>query len=225
MIDIRGGQVVHARRGQRADYRPIASTLCKGAEPAAVARALLARSGADLLYVADLDALTGGAPQWAVVAAILAACPGVGLWLDAGYAGLADWHAAAGALGSHAALVSPVFASESLRDRRTAEAVLAACADGILSLDSRAGLPLDPAGCWTRPELWPAHVIVMTLDRVGSEQGPDLDTLARLQALRPDVRFVGAGGVRDDADLARARAAGAWAWLVASALHDGRIRG
>jgi phosphoribosylformimino-5-aminoimidazole carboxamide ribotide isomerase len=36
----------------------------------------------------------------------------------------------------------------------------------------------------------------------------------------PATTLVGAGGVRRSEDLARAAAAGAGAWLVASALHD-----
>ena len=34
---------------------------------------------------------------------------------------------------------------------------------------------------------------------------------------------IGAGGIRSEDDLARASAAGADAWLVASALHDGQL--
>ena len=93
----------------------------------------------------------------------------------------------------------------------------------MLSLDRRDGQRLDPAGCWDRPALWPARVIVMTLERVGADAGPDLDTLRELQARAPEVSLIGAGGIRDGADLERARAAGAAAWLVASALHDGRL--
>jgi phosphoribosylformimino-5-aminoimidazole carboxamide ribotide isomerase len=64
---------------------------------------------------------------------------------------------------------------------------------------------------------------VMTLERVGADAGPDLDTLREVQARSPSTALVGAGGIRDAADLDRAAAAGAWAWLVASALHDGRL--
>ena len=66
-------------------------------------------------------------------------------------------------------------------------------------------------------------MIVMTLDRVGAASGPDLETFARLRAMAADRRWIGAGGVRDADDLAAATAAGADAWLVASALHDGRL--
>ena len=60
----------------------------------------------------------------------------------------------------------------------------------------------------------------MTMERVGSQAGPDLDTLRTLRRNSPGTWLVGAGGVRNAADLARATDAGADAWLVASALHD-----
>jgi phosphoribosylformimino-5-aminoimidazole carboxamide ribotide isomerase len=82
---------------------------------------------------------------------------------------------------------------------------------------------MDRAGCWQAPELWPRDVIVMTLDRVGSAAGPDLLTLAEVRRCAPAARLVGAGGIRNAGDLALARAAGAQAWLVASALHDGHL--
>jgi phosphoribosylformimino-5-aminoimidazole carboxamide ribotide isomerase len=82
---------------------------------------------------------------------------------------------------------------------------------------------LDRAGCWTQPSLWPSRVIVMTLERVGSDGGPDLDTFAQVRRQAPQRQFIGAGGIRDARDLSAAREAGASAWLVASALHDLRL--
>ncbi|MDE2157499.1 MAG: nickel transporter, partial [Burkholderiales bacterium] len=44
-----------------------------------------------------------------------------------------------------------------------------------------------------------------------------------LRARAPASALIGAGGIRDAADLAQAAAAGAEGWLVASALHEGRL--
>ena len=63
----------------------------------------------------------------------------------------------------------------------------------------------------------------MTLERVGADSGPDLDTLREVQSRSPRTRLIGAGGIRNAADLDVAAQAGAEAWLVASALHDGRL--
>lgn len=215
VIDLAGGVVVRAVRGERERYRPIESRLVASCEPVAVAVRLLEYAGADTLYVADLDAIRGGAAQHATLARLRAALPQCTLWLDAGFARVADGESLCAALGR----VVPVFGSESLA-AASELARLRERDDVLLSLDQRAGRALDPAGCFVRPDLWPRRVIAMTLDRVGSASGPDLDTLARIRALAGPRSLIGAGGVRNAADLRAAAAAGAHAWLVASALHD-----
>lgn len=217
------GQVVRAVRGLRSEYRPVVSALCAGSDPVRVAQALCGYAGADTLYVADLDALTGGTAQAAVIRDLLAALPGVSLWLDAGFADAAAFDRLRDVLGEDGARVAPVFASEALATPGAACASLADRSGAILSLDRRGGRRMDPAGCWDRPEIWPERVIVMTLDRVGSFDGPDLGTLRDCARRAPRVTLIGAGGIRDEADLRTAQAAGASAWLTASALHDRRI--
>lgn len=223
VIDLMQGQVVRAQRGQRAQYRPIVSTLCGSAEPVAVARALATHCAAQQLYVADLDALQGRGAQVRALRDIIRALPALEIWLDAGFADAGAAAAMNEQLGDDAARVVTVFGSESLHSRRAFEACFASVPNAVLSLDRRDGLPLDAAGCWELPALWPERVIVMTLERVGADAGPDLDTLRRVQTRAPQASLIGAGGIRDAADLDRARAAGATAWLVASALHDGRL--
>lgn len=212
------GRVVRAVRGDRRSYQPVVSSLCAGSDPVTVAQALCGHTAASVLYLADLDALQGGAVQVEVLRALIAALPGVRIWLDGGFAGVRAVQALMATLGPQVAVrIDPVYASESLQD------VTALGRHAILSLDRRDGQRLDPAGCWDQPALWPARVIVMTLERVGADAGPDLDTLAEVQRRSPAARLIGAGGVRDANDLLAARRAGAVAWLVASALHDGRL--
>lgn len=227
VVDLLQGQVVRAQRGDRANYRPIVSTLCGSSDPLSVAHILCTHCASTRLYLADLDALQGRAAQGDVLRALLAAQPALELWLDAGFA---DADAAAilrERIGASAERIRPVFASESLRSRAAFEEAFGpngrAGREALLSLDRRDGSRLDAAGCWDTPAWWPAHVVVMTLERVGADAGPDLETLRAVQARSPQTRLIGAGGIRDAADLERAEAAGAWAWLVASALHDGRL--
>jgi phosphoribosylformimino-5-aminoimidazole carboxamide ribotide isomerase len=222
VIDLLNGQVVRGVRGDRKAYRPIQSALCASSDPVTVARILVDHCAARQLYVADLDALMGGQAQRDVLRELLMELDGIELWVDAGFAD-ADAAAALGAqLAPHSQRIVPVVASESLRSR----AALEECRDRfgaagvVLSLDRRDGQRLDPAGCWDAMALWPQRVIVMTLERVGSGAGPDLETMAELHRKAPATTLVGAGGVRSADDLARGREAGAGAWLVASALHD-----
>ena len=231
VIDLLRGQVVRGMGGDRQNYRPIESLLCKSSDPVTVARILCEHCDARQLYIADLDALMGGAAQIDVLRSVLEALPQTELWLDAGFADAPGARELLAQLQPVDGRVVPVFGSESLASRVALEACFAWAgappdepADftqrAVLSLDRRGGQRLDAALCWDAPALWPKRVIVMTMERVGSQAGPDLDTMRTLRRNSPGTWFVGAGGVRNAADLARATDAGADAWLVASALHD-----
>jgi phosphoribosylformimino-5-aminoimidazole carboxamide ribotide isomerase len=229
VIDLMHGQVVRARRGDRGSYRPIESRLCGSSDPITVARMLRDHCDARQLYIADLDALTGGPPQVALLRGLQAAFPMTELWVDAGFADAAAVDELLSAVDAPPGSLVPVLASESMRSPQAFEQAFRSAKadlprnDRVLSLDRRDGERLDVASCWTRPALWPTRVIVMTLEQVGSDAGPDLDTLAALRSLNASVRWIGAGGIRDQDDLERARATGASGWLVASALHDLRL--
>lgn len=225
VVDILAGRAVRAVRGERARYQPLESSLCRGSEPLTVARALLEHCGSDTLYVADLDGLTGsGSAQVALLAELLDRLPALEIWLDAGFRSPVDAAAVMDVLPEHGRRVTPVIASESLQAAGEVRGFTERWPAALLSLDQRKGAPLGAVSCWTEPQVWPQRVIVMTLDRVGSFEGPDLSTLAEVRARAGSQRSViGAGGVRNPADLDAAAVAGADAWLIASALHDGRI--
>jgi len=218
VIDLAGGVVVRAVRGERERYRPIESKLCPGHDPATIAVALAKHCAADTIYVADLDAIRGGAVQVQALAGIVSALPACALWLDAGFATVGAALELCGSPGLAGRAV-PVFGSESLANGDEL-ARLRGRHGVLLSLDQRGGAPMDPAGCWERSDCWPATLIVMTLDRVGAGAGPDLETFSRIRARAGNRTLVGAGGIRHPDDLRAAQQAGAAAWLVASALHD-----
>lgn len=239
VIDVLGGIAVRAVRGERSRYRPLESQLCSGSDPVDAARALLDYCGASVLYVADLDGIVHGAPQRDLLARLAGALPGVELWLDAGFAdphaasallaplresgttGSASRSASVGAARSAArsAPITPVFGSESLQPG----AMPHLPADALLSLDRRHDTPLGDPHCWTDTSHWPARLIVMTLERVGSFDGPALDTIAEVRERAGQRQIIGAGGIRNADDLQAAATSGANAWLVASALHERRI--
>lgn len=217
VLDLRGGRVVRARRGERATYAPIETPLAKGSEPAVVAAGLLRAWPARILYVADLDAIIDGAsPDIAALRAIASACPGAGLWVDAGFSRRESVEAFL-----EAGLGRPVIGSESQTDGALVSAL---GHRAILSLDTRGRERLGPDALHDDPSLWPPDVIAMTLARVGAGAGPDLASLAAVRERASGRRVYAAGGVRGPDDLRALAQAGLAGALVASALHDGTLR-
>lgn len=244
VIDVLNGSAVRAVRGERSRYQPVESQLCRGSDPVDIAQALLDYSAASVLYVADLDGITRHAPQRDTLARLARALPGIEIWLDAGFTHPSAADTLITPLREAGATLTPVFGSESLLggaapDGRTATPSLPSRSpsravlpggtpprlpdDAILSLDRRHDAPLGDPRYWTDTSNWPARLIVMTLERVGSFDGPDLAALADVRRRADQRQIIGAGGVRHTDDLRAAAAAGADAWLIASALHDRRI--
>jgi phosphoribosylformimino-5-aminoimidazole carboxamide ribotide isomerase len=219
VIDIQGGIVVHARRGERDDYAPLRSPLVEGCEPVAVARALCALCRTRTLYVADLDALAGEPVNEAALAALASVAEP---WVDAGAttpqsaealrrAGVTRNVVGTESLGREAEVISPVVLSVDLRDGR-----LISRDPELAGREPVAVVPLARA-------LGVDELLVIDLARVGSGAGPPLDAVAELAAALPATAIYAGGGVRDDADLHALQAVGAAGALVATALHEGRI--
>jgi phosphoribosylformimino-5-aminoimidazole carboxamide ribotide isomerase len=220
VIDLKGGEVVHAQRGERDSYRPVRSQLCQGSEPVAVVAGLLTVYPFATLYVADLDAIQARGDSTASVRQIRQRFPELRLWVDNGLADPAacrDWLARD--------LSDLVLGSEAQRDR----AALDALSDDdarrhlILSLDYKNDRFLGPPDLLSAPSLWPDRIIVMTLSRVGSRGGPDLDLLRRWRHEVPAKKIFAAGGVRGGEDLLALADCGISGVLVATALHERRI--
>jgi HisA/HisF family protein len=217
VLDLQGGVVVRARLGQRDHYRPIETALSSTCEPVDVARGLLSVFPFRTMYLADLDAIQGKGDNTAALMLLRRDCPGVTFWVDAG---IGD--AEQGARWLAAELGHLVLGSESLTDLAPLRC-LGHHERVILSLDFGAQGFRGPPALLDEPSLWPRRLIVMTLTRVGSRAGPDLDTLRCLGDRAGNRLLHAAGGVRDATDLAGLERAGMAGALVATALHDGRL--
>jgi phosphoribosylformimino-5-aminoimidazole carboxamide ribotide isomerase len=227
VIDILDGIVVHAVRGIRKEYQPLKSVLCPSTDPVDVARALKEFGFAEM-YVADLDAITGGHTNFSVFQRI-ADETGFELMVDAGITDLAR---AKRVLESRVSKV--IIGTETLGSIGfVAEAVEFFGSEKIVvSLDLMGDKVLsklefdkskDPVVLLREfQKMGVAQIIVLDLARVGSAEGVNLPVLKRM-LMNHNVKVLVGGGVRNIRDLVELKNLGVSGALLATALHSGRI--
>ena len=218
VLDLKGGAVVHASGGARAQYRPIETPLGAADDPVALARALLAVTGSAVLYIADLDAIEGVGNHFDVCRNLASALPGSELWIDAGFTNVTDcafWLPLGATL---------VIGTESLSFAEDWQELRASFGESLaLSLDYGAEGMRGPASLFAEPAHWPERIIAMSLDRVGTGKGPDVERLREVVEQAGSRSVHASGGMRDIGDLAAAAQAGAAGALIATALHRGAV--
>jgi phosphoribosylformimino-5-aminoimidazole carboxamide ribotide isomerase len=238
VLDITGGVAVHAQAGDRTRYAPLESDLAPGhvGDPLAVLRAFHATLGIHECYVADLDAIQGGAIQRTLIRELAEFHTGFAgaLLVDAGT------HLPEGALELLSCGASEVIVGlETLLAFSDLEAIVDVVGPSrvVFSLDLRLGNPvLHPAMQDARgpgPEALSlaeqaanagaGSILILDLGRVGTGCGVDLGLLESLRRRLPNIRLLAGGGVLTRLDLERMRDSGCDGALVASAIHTGRL--
>lgn len=230
VVDLRGGLAVRARGGQRDKYLPIERVAGDSVPPGdanALVRCYTERFGLQRVYVADLDAIEGRAPQAALVRSLMSSTE---VWLDAGVASVEEANRALeGGVGR------VIVGLETLPSFDVLESICKHVGHDrvVFSLDLRDGVAISLVEKLRR---YSAHdlavraadagvtaVIVLDLARVGGHCGVDSNLLARIRSAARGVDVYAGGGVRDAVDLEQVRRIGCRGALVASALLDGQL--
>jgi len=218
VLDILNGAVVHAVRGERCRYEPIAgfSRIVSSSEPLNILHELRPRE----VYVADLDLLMGRGDNLAAIKQISSRAKTMA---DTGIS-------RAGDLDRLPASVSLVLGTETaslqLIEAATREYGI------IVSIDmmKRKVLARDPQLAGQTPlqllkrlnGLTLEGVILLELDRVGTSAGLDKQFLEEAGAVAEHPLILG-GGVKGEEDLLDLDEMGFSGALLATALHNGRI--
>lgn len=210
VIDLLKGQAVHARAGQRHLYLPVETFGGGKGVPDALIAAYLELAKFRTFYLADLDALTGHPPQWDLIHQLVSSFSDLSFWVDSGPGDLPE---------ALSGKITRVFGSESLPP--SIRPMLDK--NGILSLDFLGSKPLGPLSLMDQIKDWPDRVIVMNLDRVGTDLGPDLGLLGAILEAHPDRQIYAAGGIRSPSDLWKISKMGVQGVLMATALQRGHI--
>ncbi len=215
VIDLKDGVVVHAQQGCREHYQPINSHLCQSSDIYQVINAFLGIYDFDTFYIADLNAITHHGDHDSLINEVLAFFPEKIFWIDKGYQRYKKQSKINGQC-------VPVLGSECYKDETIAE-FNDFNNNFILSLDYSLSGELGAKSLFVNSDWWPDTIIIMTLARVGSNQGADLDKLTAFCKQYPKKNFVAAGGIRNAGDLKALKQIGIKQALIASALHSGAI--
>lgn len=219
VIDLMESKVVRAMKGNRSQYAPIQSSLCVGSEALMIVEALLELYPFDKLYIADLDSILKRGDNFELIQSIQVRYPTLALWVDAGIETIN--HLKTIPLSN----ITWVIGSEKISTLNQWLTII----DGIdpnsivLSLDFDSQGLIGQSNLDQHPETWTNQVIAMTLKRVGSYDGPDMQTLRHLQKRNPKTQVYAAGGIRNIDDALSLEKQGVTGALIASSLHDGRI--
>jgi len=215
VLDLKDGQVVHAVRGDRSRYQPIHfhSRLTDSSSAEAVLNGFLNMHSFRTFYIADLNAITGNGEHNQLIDSLLTRYPRIEFWVDNG-SRLSDL------------TLNPANNYRSVIGTESQIAPhLCSDRDFILSLDFKQDQAAGDQTWFTDSSYWPQQVIIMTLNRVGGNAGPDFQKLADYSGKYPDKNFIAAGGIRHFDDLAKLQHLGIGAALIASALHVGALTG
>jgi len=218
VLDILNGAVVHAVRGERSSYEPIAgfSRIVSTSEPLGILQELRPRE----VYVADLNLLTGRGDNLTVIKKISGVTRTMA---DTGISKYDDLDRLPASvslvLGTETASLQLI--EEAARDKRV-----------VVSIDmmKRKVLARDPELAGKTPlqllqrlnGLKLEGVILLELDRVGTSAGLDGPFLEEATAIAKHPLILG-GGVKDEEDLMTLQEMGFSGALLATALHNGRI--
>lgn len=236
VLDIAAGVAVHARAGNRSGYTPVRSVVAPDppGNPYALLRGFREVLGAKSCYVADLDAIQGGAVQRTVLSELAQLDVGSGpLLVDAGT------YEISGALEVFSCGADEVVVGlETLRSFADLAMMVSEVGTSrvIFSLDLRLGRPVlhaemqdfgaipDSLDLAARAaDTGVGTILVLDIGRVGTGCGVDLGVVEGVRKELPSTRLLAGGGVLARRDLDRMRNAGCDGALVASAIHRGAI--
>jgi phosphoribosylformimino-5-aminoimidazole carboxamide ribotide isomerase len=216
VIDIKDGLVVSAQQGQRDTYRPIKSLLCSLSTVESVLNGYLSVHAFSTIYIADLNAITNTGNNYNLINQVITENKDIDFWVDDG----------------------KKIQDLSKPDHPTKKSIIGSEYQDITAFQDKAQpiknniLSLDffPNQGYTGPNellenstLWPQDIIIMSLECVGKNTGPDIARLKFFAQKHPDKNFIAAGGVRNEKDLFLLKKIGINYALIASALHSGTI--
>ena len=217
VIDLKDGLVVAARQGKRHTYRPLATPFCTEPDILSVSRAYLSIFPFRTLYIADLNAIENNGNNHTHITRLLETHSDLDLWIDTGLDPYTHENT-----GPYQDRINTVLGSETgITPAQLANYTRKP--DCILSLDYTGNHFLGNENLLGEPTLLPQRIIIMSLQHVGSDAGPDLKRISSLANKLQGKQIYAAGGIRNADDLRLLATHGIHGALLASSLHNRKI--
>ena len=224
VMDLLDGVVVHAKRGERDQYKPIDlfSSIVSSSDPVQIIEELKPAE----VYIADLNRLMNTGSNKRVFKELRDKNRKRRIMLDCGVKGMKDLKEAVDAeLADTFVLGTETTSMDLIEEASKSDVHVSVSVDlfnkEVLTSDKR--LKLEPLSLIKELNEYPIRdVIVLELDRVGTKSGIDFDFLARAVAVSKH-NILSGGGVRSYEDISELEKIGVKGALVATALHDGSI--
>jgi phosphoribosylformimino-5-aminoimidazole carboxamide ribotide isomerase len=222
VIDLLNGIVVHAKKGARAQYQAVESSLTNSRYPLDIVKAFMALHPFKTLYVADLNAIQGivnvGQSHQQILEEIHQSFPDITIWIDAGI------NHRDNVITYKNTYTKIVLGSESFSELSQYQTLSHALDNAhLLSLDFLPGGYAGPRDLLHNIQYWPKDIIVMTLSQVGSNAGIDYRTIRTITSNASKHHIYAAGGIRHINDLLSLKQLNVYGALVASALHNQQL--
>lgn len=228
VIDVLNGIAVHAKRGERKQYQPLKSILCKSVNPLDIA-STFESSGFNTLYLADLDAILGKPANFSLYQQIMTQTS-LELMVDAG---IADITKASRVLAAEVTKI--VIGSETLRSLDFVKQAVKSFGEDkvVVSIDLKEDKVLSVSETVASMDaisfaqklgnIGINQIILLDLNRVGTEHGINM-TILRNILEKTGVEVLVGGGIRSLQELEKLRKLGVSGALVATVLHNGKLK-
>jgi phosphoribosylformimino-5-aminoimidazole carboxamide ribotide isomerase len=226
VLDLLDGVVVHAKRGERDQYKPINrfSSIVRSSDPVQIVEELKPAE----VYLADLNRLMNTGDNRELLKDLKTrTTEEVKIMLDYGIKGIADLKEAVEAELADTFVLGTETASQDLIEEASKRTMLRVSVSvdlfnkTVLTHDKR--LKRDPLELLKKLNEYPVQdIIVLELDRIGTKSGIDFEFLARAVDVSEHTILCG-GGLRSYEDIYKMEKIGVKGALVATALHDGSI--
>jgi len=220
VIDYQQGNVVLAQLGNRESYQPISSVLCDKTDISSVIEGILTLAEFKTIYIADLDCIEKNQLDSTLWPSLCSKHPDVEFWIDLGNINQ-YWDQTM----SNVSNARPVIGSETHTSLASLNASVATLNEyqPLLSIDIKQNKILGPEQLLSEFNRWPAEVIILSLSHVGSNNGPDFNSIETIAKHLHHQNIFYGGGTRDSQDIMLLEKLDIKGVLVANSLHTGKF--